>query len=254
MFQTRRITQLLLDCNEQRRFKQPPIIIGGCGRSGTTLLLAVLGAHPRIFSIPYETGVFCPGAYETMEPERNIDFDFRRIQKQLLRANPFKSFDRWCEKTPKNVVFFGRILSYFKNRVRLLHIVRDGRDVVTSQHPTRRNAYWVSIDRWVHDVSCGLEFSEHPSVYTLKYEDLVLQSEETIRKLCDFLDLEFVAGMRNFHKHTNVNSSLAWHEEVTAFHADSIGKWRTGLHQEVLEAFLADGRACALMRSLGYLP
>ena len=40
-----------------------PLIIGGCGRSGTTLLLSVLSAHPKVLAIPHETEAFCPGAY-----------------------------------------------------------------------------------------------------------------------------------------------------------------------------------------------
>jgi hypothetical protein len=39
---------------------QKPIIIGGCARSGTTLLLSVLSCHPNIYAIPDETYTFCP--------------------------------------------------------------------------------------------------------------------------------------------------------------------------------------------------
>ncbi len=38
--------------------KKCPIIIGGCGRSGTTLLLSILGSHPNIQAIKDETGLF----------------------------------------------------------------------------------------------------------------------------------------------------------------------------------------------------
>ncbi len=42
------------------RLYKSPILIGGCGRSGTTLLTSILSSHPKIALIPHETGIFCP--------------------------------------------------------------------------------------------------------------------------------------------------------------------------------------------------
>lgn len=39
---------------------EKPIVIGGCGRSGTTLLLSILGAHPDIFALASELYPFYP--------------------------------------------------------------------------------------------------------------------------------------------------------------------------------------------------
>ena len=38
----------------KRKLYKPPIIIGGCARSGTSLLCIILSAHPKIYSLPYE--------------------------------------------------------------------------------------------------------------------------------------------------------------------------------------------------------
>ncbi len=43
---------------EENRFSQSPVIIGGCARSGTTLVLAILAAHPSIYTIPNEIRAF----------------------------------------------------------------------------------------------------------------------------------------------------------------------------------------------------
>src|SRR5262245_59984782 len=37
-----------------RRVDRPPIVIAGCGHSGTTLLLSILDAHSASHGIPYE--------------------------------------------------------------------------------------------------------------------------------------------------------------------------------------------------------
>jgi hypothetical protein len=77
-----------------------PVIIGGCGRSGTTLLSAMIDAHPLFFCGPES---------------------------------------RWSEKTPGNVRVLDRIFEYFP-RARFIHVIRDGRDVVcsTRTHPKFR--------------------------------------------------------------------------------------------------------------------
>ena len=44
-------------------------MIGGCARSGTTLLLSMLSCHPRLLAIPNETMSLCPTAYELSDED-----------------------------------------------------------------------------------------------------------------------------------------------------------------------------------------
>ena len=131
---------------ELERFPDPPIVIGGCGRSGTSLLLSILSAHPHIAGIPEETYAFCPDVW-TPGAEGPGDLDMEVIGRHLAHLDPPASTTRWCEKTPKNVQVFGALLAHFGERVRLVHIVRDGRDVLTSRHPSSTGkARWLSKD------------------------------------------------------------------------------------------------------------
>jgi len=50
-----------------------PIVIGGCARSGTSLLLSLLSCHPQIIAIPVETQTLCPTAYY---PRPNLQVRF----------------------------------------------------------------------------------------------------------------------------------------------------------------------------------
>lgn len=94
---------------------------------------------------------------------------------------------RWCEKTPKNILFAEEILNYFGPDARFLHIVRDGRNVVTSRHPGRPDSYYVPPERWVRDVSAAREVEHHPQLKTVRYEDLTSSPLQSLRDIFDFL-------------------------------------------------------------------
>ena len=65
------------------RIDRRPILIGGCGRSGTTLLLAVLSCHPAIVAIDEETRAFCPGGY-LADPTLDAPFKFKKLYHHIM--------------------------------------------------------------------------------------------------------------------------------------------------------------------------
>lgn len=236
------------------KLNRHPVIIGGCGRSGTTLLLAVLSAHPKFYCIPFETYVLCPGAHEPRrrDPEAELDpgrlFRIVPVQKIL-----FSRRNRLCEKTPKNVVFFGGILKAFDERVRLVHIVRDGRDVITSRHPKRPGEYWTSPQRWIGDVSAGVEYMDHPCVSTIRYEDLITDFDNTMESLLKEIGEDICEEVLSFTEHATVRKG-PWvnNPELQGLYAGSIGRWRKEEHREAVERFMRDPLAVSLLERLGY--
>lgn len=234
------------------RFPAPPILIGGCGRSGTTLLLSVLAAHPSIVAIPFETGLFS----RTFDrPLRTIDHRQRLLRAQLLAARqPISSTARrWCEKTPRNVLGLPILLRDFGAEVRFIHIVRDGRDVVASRHPAQARAgVYVDLDRWVRDVSTGLAFAHDPRVYTLRYEDLVQTPRVTLETLLSWLEEPWSAFLDDYQRHTGVKQSKAWAHDAKPISTSSVAKWRTADHTNIVEAFSRNEEASGLLARLGY--
>src|SRR5687768_12561372 len=89
-----------------RQFHRPPIFIGGCARSGTTLLLSIMSSHPGIFAIPFETKCFAAGR----PSDPGAAFRIGRFHRLLLSCAIPRSAYRWCEKSTKNVLTFGRII------------------------------------------------------------------------------------------------------------------------------------------------
>jgi hypothetical protein len=235
------------------RFNRPPIIIGGCGRSGTSLLLSVLSAHPHIFAFPRETRTLCPTAYTRGSLDLQAPFQFEELR-GVLQSLPVKeSAVRWCEKTPKNILFFGRLLQHFGSNVRMINMVRDGRDVITSRHPNDPTRSWIGLDRWIQDVGAGVAFDGHPQVLVVKYEDLVLKFDETVRSICAFLGEEVDDALVAWHANTTVRDHPAFGGDVTEVHGQSIGKWRHDQYRGLIAEMMADREAVDLLRHYGYV-
>ena len=157
---------------------------------------------------------------------------------------------RWCEKTPKNVKIFGNLLHTFEKHVKLIHVIRDGRDVITSVHPAHTGRYWVSTERWIEDVEAGLEHGEN--VYRVKYEDIVLNTEKTLRSLCKFIEEPFEEEMMNYALKTSVANNIAWENAAQPIHSTNIGKWKSPEHAKVIEEFMNNEKAVSLLKKLGY--
>lgn len=236
----------------KKHFDQDPIFIGGCGRSGTTLLLSILSAHPQVFACPKELGLFNKVLYDAQgrpAPHR-IDRLYRAI---LTRPMPPQA-RRFVEKSPSNVKQIAAIDGYFQGRFRFVHIIRDGRDVVLSIHPTDPKRYWVEPERWVNDVKAGLAFRDHPRVLTLFYEDLILNYEACIASICEHCELPLTEEMRNWFAHTTVKKNRAYHEGVSQIHSQSIGKWKKPEFARRVAELLAYPGAQDLLEELGYRP
>jgi len=226
------------------KFNKDPIIIGGCGRSGTTLLLSIISAHPEIFVFPKEIAVFS----EWHNEKPRLDRFYRYI---LLNKIPDNK-KRWCEKTPANVRYFDKILSYFNNNVKLIHIIRDGRDVMLSKHPKKPGEYWVSPERWLNDVKAGLQFKDHPNVFTLKYENLILNYTEVVKNLCNFINENFTKELDDWYDNTMVKKNEAWNGKVKKLHSNSIAKYKKTSDKKRIKNIMSNEEVVNLLKKLNY--
>ena len=188
-----------------KRMTDAPVIIGGCERSGTSLLLSIISAAPDIYAIKEETWAFCYGpeaGFNSQRPIRPL-----RLLKYIGLEPPKPTHIRWCEKSPANIFDFDEILHHFNNNAKLIHIIRDGRDVVTSIHPNNKATTWVSIDRWIASASAGLKHMDNPAVLTIKYEDLILYFEETATKICNHINESHSDHIIEWHRHATIRTN-----------------------------------------------
>ena len=240
--------ELVRELNQQ--FEQAPILIGGCGRSGTSLLLSILSAHLDIHACNRELGLFKPAKLLGLKKGKAR---LHRLHDYLIENPVPEHAKRWCEKTPKNIRVLPLIDNLFGGRFKFIHIVRDGRDVILSKHPKKPSEYYVDPSRWTRDVSLGLAYQDHPCVYTIRYEDLILNFEPTITGLCRFLDLEISEQILNWHKYAQVRKSDAYVAEIKSIFSSSIGKWQDQANKNRADQLMKRPKARKLLQHFGYL-
>ena len=115
---------------------------------------------------------------------------------ELCKENGGKEFI--VEKTPAHIVFAEEIMEWFPN-AKIICIVRDARDAVesllkvswTHSNPARHAIYWAWCVRRAGFLK--REFKERVEI--VRYEDLLTKPEDTLSKLCGFLNLSFESKM-----------------------------------------------------------
>jgi hypothetical protein len=240
-----------------RQLKDDPIIICGAPRSGTTLLISILDSHRDIISIPYETWLFVnkrPQRWfrKTSWNNRFMMFLFN----SLLITQPIKRHHkRWCEKTPDNVLCLDFIIPFFKRKLKVIHIIRDGRDVVLSHHSEL--GHFMTPAKWVKFVREGLRHKNDPVVLTIRYEDIILDFDKTMSQVAAFLEIENTFN-ESFYLETKVDenaSVINGYGNKSLYKAkplsqDSLNKWRK--NPEVIEQFRSNPAAMKLLEELNY--
>lgn len=288
---------------------RPPMpFIVGAPRSGTTLLRFMLDAHSDL-AIPPETGFVVPcaelasqgGSLEQDLVETILHFppdapawgdfqipaaDFRaRIGqlRPLTAAAGVRAFyelyaarfgkRRWGDKTP---LYCQHLLAIegLLPEAHFVHLIRDGRDAALSLRPL-----WFSPGNdiktlgayWRQAVSAGRTQGARCRHYLeVRYKDVVLRTEETLGKICDFLELPFEPAMLRYFERsperlqehrertrtdgqilvTRERRLLQQRQTTQPPDASRISAWKQSMSREEQMQFAAI--AGDLLRELGY--
>jgi hypothetical protein len=222
----------ILRARRARGLAPAPFIVGTT-RSGSTLLRLMLDAHPAL-AIPSETH-FVPdviAACEERDPtpeelcrvftthRRWGDFHLEgdellgrlRALPRLRAGDAIRAFfelyashqgkPRWGDKTPgysRHMPAIERVLP----ETRFIHLIRDGRDVALSVLPLSWGPDNVerAAERWVKRIGKARRDARRVAHYTeIRYEDLILDTEPALRRVCEFIELDFDPAMLRYHE------------------------------------------------------
>jgi hypothetical protein len=215
---------------------EPPFpvpFICGATRSGTTLLRLMLDAHPEV-AIPGETHFVVPMikvswrrartadelATMIVESDRWGDFhlDEDELRVRLRAVDPLNCADavrafyrlyaeqhdkeRWGDKTPGYVRDM-RLIQKVMPEARFIHIIRDGRDVALSVIPRTWGPDTIdeAANNWRRRIEVARRQQPHLSHYIeVHYEELLTDTEAVLRRVAEFLDLEWDPVMLRYHE------------------------------------------------------
>lgn len=166
-----------------RRIYNNPVFIVGCGHSGTTLLLRIMGAHPGFYPIMTESNTFVKRRYHNLRTYDMLAF--------------FTNKRRWVEKTPKHVRYLADIFS-LRPTAKVIFITRDGRDVALSIRK-RKGDIIEGIERWVMDNDAGFACIDDPRLVMVRYEDLVASFKDEMTRIFEFLGERYDERIEEFH-------------------------------------------------------
>lgn len=208
------------------------VFIGGCGRSGTTLLGSMLGAHSECLCTPesqFKTDIFLKlknnkksitdieyalyliknhwrfkiwGIPINSYPQEQItsyqeliNFIVKLYGEKVGKPNP----KIWIDHTPTNMKFSSTLIDLFPD-AKFIHIVRDGRAVASSLIPLDwgPNTIDKAAHFWLKRLRYGIEAEnsiKKGHIIRISFEKLVENPQETLEGICTFLNITYEGQM-----------------------------------------------------------
>jgi hypothetical protein len=253
-------------------------LIVGCARSGTSILGELIASFPGVRYV-FE-------AHQIWDLAGLGVNSSHRLEAGHATPAVVRSLRQWAEeqqgvadllveKCPRNTLRIPFLREVFPE-AKLIHIVRDGRDVACSMNPGIGGAQWNHLKppSWqdfsscaVGPVRCALAWREIMEIaledlvavphVQIRYEDLVQTPITLAQQLGDYLGLkegrevsQFCLKIRNSTRGSyHADRQVVWYKEN---HQTRIGRWRenlTRMDQERISELLTP-----LLQTLGYDP
>lgn len=251
-----------------------------CGSSGSTLFARLLDQHPDVACgeelflfcapLPYEDyAAFrrwlpaialagLPGhpyhqGRALLRHARTYGLARTKLWLWASRAGSFREFVQrirthvlhrtgkrvWAEKTPRNVRVIRHFVEGFPDG-RVIHVVRDPRDVVASLSG-RSKGLLHAAETWLGSVGAMAPYRQHPRVLEVRYEDLCHDPAATMTRVWRWLGLDAAGEFLDTDRHASrglrhVNDHRSWKQKPgQPLSTASVGRYRdAGLDTELL--------------------
>jgi hypothetical protein len=210
-----------------------PVFVAGMPRSGTSLVDQIIDAHPD-----------AKGVGELDSVERWAEAaglaapsDHARIARayvdEIHRLAP--SAKRVVNKALGNTRILGHLARLFP-QTRIIHVVRDPRDVAVScvlgafgaeRYPWTTRPEWVAV-AWRESERLMTHWRNtlRVPIHGLRYEALATEGEPRMRDLLAFLGLPWNPNVLRFHESRRTVRTLSYDSVSRPLTSASVGRWR----------------------------
>jgi hypothetical protein len=245
--------------NKITRMMHDMIFVVGAPRSGTTLFRLILDSHPKVVN---------PGEFDFLFDLVSDDGELPDVNKYTewlsthriflshhLTIDPdhgyydlVRSFVH--QKTQSNCIAALSVqrghhkIPFFFPEAKYVHLLRDPRDVALSTISMgwAGNVFF-GVDRWIETETSWDRLAlkvEKSRILEIKYEDLVSKPQDTLRAVCNFLNIDFDEAMLNYFRRSTYGP----------VHANSVGKWTETVKPN--ELAMLEHKVSALLLDRGY--
>jgi hypothetical protein len=164
----------------------------------------------------------------------------------------------WICKSMANMNFVNE-LEERERKPFYLHLFRDGRDVACSfkKAIVGEKHIWHLAKKWKSDQEKCLELMENVNddrFLSIKYEQLIQDSEKEIKRVCKYLNIEYEDKYMNYHESeaskTTAKSGKMWANVGKPVMKNNFNKFKTQLSRE--EIIIFEHVAGDVLEKLGY--
>ena len=245
------------------------VFIVGVGRSGTSLLQSMLNAHSEMSFIP-ETHFLRKYVFKssTVVDAKNIDSiietfnnddDFLRARipaEQIVKIGmeyvdiydallavylKRKGKEIIGDKDPRNIDFLSQLNAFYPEG-KVIHMIRDPRDVVLSRTKadwSKGRPFYLHAYMYITQIKRGRRLGKEKYGIDYKeifYEDLIGDPVKVLNELCEFLNVNFEEKMLDFSnsaKELVDKGEMQWKKEtIGPLLVGNMNKWKRELTEE----------------------
>ncbi|RPI86666.1 MAG: sulfotransferase [Chloroflexi bacterium] len=152
---------------------------------------------------------------------------------------------RWASKTPLDEIYFPLMQRMFGNELKFIYMVRDPRDVFTSisrwkEKRGRKSNQDLSgvinfCVNWQTRLNKALEYQKnYRNFCVFRYEDLLRNTEKTLKQLCGFLEIEYTNQLLQPTRHGKQwGGNSVYTEEFKGLSQEPIGRYKKYLNPDI---------------------